>query len=81
MAADQTESIVGRPFHIAKLIGKGGMGEVYLAHDTRLGRRIALKLLSPELSLHAEGVRRFQQEARTAFALNHPNSASSGNCY
>ena len=76
MAADHTESIAGRligPYRIASLIGKGGMGEVYLAHDPRLGRRIALKLLSPELTLHAEGVRRFQQEARTASALNHPN--------
>ena len=76
MATDQTESIAGRligPYHIATLIGKGGMGEVYLAHDTRLGRRIALKLLSPELTLRAEGVRRFQQEARMASALNHPN--------
>ena len=76
MATDQTESIAGRligPYHIATRIGKGGMGEVYLAHDTRLGRRIALKLLSPELTLRAEGVRRFQQEARAASALNHPN--------
>lgn len=49
------------------------MGEVYLAQDTRLGRQIALKLLSGELTLQAERLRRFQQEARAASALNHPN--------
>jgi eukaryotic-like serine/threonine-protein kinase len=60
-------------YRVVSLIGKGGMGEVYLAQDTRLGRHVALKLLSEELTLQPERVRRFQQEARAASALNHPN--------
>ena len=60
-------------YRIISLIGKGGMGEVYLAQDTRLGRQVALKLLSKDLTSQPERVRRFQQEARAASALNHPN--------
>ncbi|HET6890833.1 MAG TPA: serine/threonine-protein kinase, partial [Pyrinomonadaceae bacterium] len=76
MGGHPTEPMTGKlidHYRIDSLIGKGGMGEVYLAHDTRLGRQIALKLLLPELTLHTKGVRRFQQEARAASALNHPN--------
>ena len=49
------------------------MGEVYLAEDTRLGRRVALKLLSAAFTSDADRMRRFMQEARAASALNHPN--------
>jgi eukaryotic-like serine/threonine-protein kinase len=61
------------PYQILELLGKGGMGEVYLAEDLRLGRKLALKLLPPELTSNESLVLRFQQEARTASALNHPN--------
>ena len=54
-------------------IGKGGMGQVYSAVDTRLGRKIALKLLPSTLTNETDRVRRFEQEARAASALNHPN--------
>src|SRR5947209_8096512 len=54
-------------------IGTGGMGEVYLAEDVRLGRKVALKLLSPLYTADTDSTRRFEQEARAASALNHPN--------
>lgn len=61
------------PYKIISLVGAGGMGEVYRAHDSRLGREVALKLLPDSLASGTDGVRRFQQEARAASALNHPN--------
>jgi non-specific serine/threonine protein kinase len=61
------------PYRILSQIGSGGMAEVYLAQDTRLGRRIALKLLSASFIKDEERVRRFRQEASAASALNHPN--------
>ncbi|MFN2513389.1 MAG: protein kinase [Pyrinomonadaceae bacterium] len=61
------------PYRILSRLGAGGMGEVYLAEDTRLGRKIALKLLSASFTRDDEYVRRFRQEAFTASALNHPN--------
>src|SRR5947207_2560983 len=60
-------------YEILSPLGKGGMGEVYLAQDTRLGRKIALKLLPAEFTQDADRVRRFEQEAQAASALNHPN--------
>ena len=60
-------------YRILNLLGTGGMGEVYLAQDTKLGRKIALKLLPADFTVDETRVQRFQQEARAASALNHPN--------
>ena len=61
------------PFEILAPIGAGGMGEVYRARDTRLGREVAVKVLSAEFAADADRRKRFEQEARSASALNHPN--------
>ncbi|MBI5169579.1 MAG: protein kinase [Candidatus Eisenbacteria bacterium] len=60
-------------FRILSRLGAGGMGEVFLAEDTRLGRRVALKVIAPRLSVDAVFRERFLQEARAASALDHPN--------
>jgi Tol biopolymer transport system component len=61
------------PYRVVELLGAGGMGEVYRAQDTRLGRTVALKLLPEERSLDLERRQRMLQEARTVSALNHPH--------
>jgi serine/threonine-protein kinase len=62
-------------YEIRSKIGEGGMGEVYLAQDTKLDRKVALKILPAELASNQDRMRRFTQEARAAAALNHPNIA------
>jgi serine/threonine protein kinase len=61
------------PYEIVAPLGAGGMGEVYRAHDPRLGRDVAIKVLPAAFADDSERLRRFEQEARAAAGLNHPN--------
>ena len=73
---DSIQSMLGQSigrYKIIAALGAGGMGEVYLAHDTRLGRNIALKLLPAHLTNDKDRLRRFEQEAHAASTLSHPN--------
>ncbi|HSB10607.1 MAG TPA: protein kinase [Blastocatellia bacterium] len=76
LADEKHISPVGKQFgayQVISVLGVGGMGEVYLARDERLGRKLALKLLPNRFTWDTDRVRRFEQEARAASALNHPN--------
>ena len=76
LLGQENKLVVGQQlkhYEVVSLIGEGGMGEVYLAKDTILGRRVALKLLPPYISHDPDRLRRFKQEARTASSLSHPN--------
>ena len=63
------------PYQVTALIGQGGMGEVYRAHDTKLGRDVALKVLPDLFADDPERLTRFPREARVLASLNHPNIA------
>ncbi len=72
----QPTALIGRklgPYEILALLGRGGMGVVYLAEDSRLRRRVALKVLPQEMSASPERLKRFRREAKTVAALSHPN--------
>src|SRR5712692_3129469 len=74
--ADSPIAMIGQTlghYRVLEEIGSGGMGEVYRACDDRLGREVALKVLKPSLANDRDRLRRFEQEARAAAALNHPN--------
>jgi eukaryotic-like serine/threonine-protein kinase len=64
------------PYEILAPLGAGGMGDVYRARDTRLGRDVAIKVLPETLTKDADRLRRFEQEARTIAALKHTNTTS-----
>ncbi len=76
LAAEPDRSLVGKtlgPYSVLSVLGVGGMGEVYLARDARLNRKLALKLLPPQFTQDAARVKRFEREARAVSALNHPH--------
>jgi serine/threonine protein kinase len=64
------------PYEITSLLGAGGMGEVYLAHDARLGRYVAIKILPDQFSSDGQRMARFEREAKVLASLNHPNIAA-----
>ncbi len=78
IAARDSQTLAGEiigPYKLDSRIGSGGMGDVYLARDQRLGRQLALKVLPTSMGSDSEWIERFQQEARAASSISHPNIA------
>ena len=73
--AVQTGATIG-PYKVDREIGRGGMGVIFLAHDTRLGRTVALKALPDDVASDTDRLQRFEREARVLASLNHPNIAA-----
>src|SRR5207244_9411188 len=71
----QTGATIG-PYKVDREIGRGGMGVIFLAHDTRLGRTVALKALPDDVAADPDRLQRFEREARVLASLNHPNIAA-----
>lgn len=71
--SDDYQNALPGHYRLIKMVGRGGMAEVFLAEDTRLSRRVAIKFLNSEFRKDPDRMRRFHQEARAASALNHPN--------
>src|SRR5437016_5226428 len=79
MAQDQTRSLLGQrlgSYQVACLLGAGGMGEVYQAHDTKLQRDVAIKVLPKRFVDDPDRLGRFRREAQLLASLNHPNIAT-----
>src|SRR2546428_9052330 len=70
---ERLQRLIEGEYRIERLLGKGGMGAVFLAHDLTLEREVAIKVLPPDVAQDEQVVRRFQQEAKTAAKLDHPN--------
>jgi serine/threonine-protein kinase len=70
---ERLQRLIEGKYRIERLLGKGGMGAVFLAHDLTLEREVAIKILPPDVAQDEQVVRRFQQEAKTAAKLDHPN--------
>src|SRR5439155_19841049 len=79
MAQHKTQSLVGQrlgSYQVACLLGKGGMGEVYRAHDTKLQRDVAIKVVPKAFADDPDRLGRFRREAQVLASLNHPNIAT-----
>ena len=72
MVDDGSRTLAGR-YEVGELIGRGGMAEVHIGHDTRLGRTVAIKILRSDLARDENFLKRFRREAQSSAGLNHPS--------